>query len=290
MGKINFKPIGTFEEFCQAKEKQLIKESNEVAIDVPFYNEAVVSIITELHLIAGDPIDWRTLVDYIKVKFLIIDREVTGGDDCLVIAHVRDLLFQRYGNTFIGGDYGGITGSTAEMGAKSLVLSQLASDILRKVRIDAGLETPEPEQEQKPITTVSLDYDCWDDDYYYGESRNIRKVAGFGIFSSLVKESVDKLTVKYNKKALDYCQNKLKKVAGSLKYDDILKVIEEEEITLVDYLTGLADEYLENAKIELNGKELQNNGDERHIFKQAKKLFAHEIAKELIEKIKKETL
>ena len=55
MGKINFKPIGTFEEFCQAKEKQLIKESNEVAIDVPFYNEAVASVITELHLIAGDP-------------------------------------------------------------------------------------------------------------------------------------------------------------------------------------------------------------------------------------------
>ena len=41
MGKINFKQIGTFEEFCKAKQKQLIKESNEVAIDVPFYNEAV---------------------------------------------------------------------------------------------------------------------------------------------------------------------------------------------------------------------------------------------------------
>lgn len=290
MGKINFKQIGTFEEFFKAKQKQLIKESNEVAIDVPFYNEAVESIINDLHFIAGDPIEWRTLVDYIKVKFLIIDREVTGGDDNLVIAHVRDLLFQRYGDTFIGGDYGCITGSTAEMGAKSLVLSQLASDILRKVRIDAGLETPEPEQEQKPITTVSLDFDGWDDDYYYGESRNIRKVAGYSTFSSLVKESVDKLTVKYDKTALDYCKNKLKKVAGSLNYDDILKVVDDEDTTLVDYLTGLADEYLENTKIELNGKELQNNGDEKHIFKQAKKLFAHEIAKELIQNIKKETL
>ena len=288
MGKINFKQIGKFEEFCKTKKKQLIKENNEVAIDVPFYNEAVESVFNELRQIAGNPIDWRTLVDYIKVKFLVIDREVTGGDDCLVIAHVRDLLFNRYGDTFIGGDYGCITCSSAEMGAKSLVISQLASDILRKVRIDAGLEESEPEPEQKPITTVSLDFDDWDDDYYYGESRNIRTVAGFGTFTSLVKESVDKLTVKYDKKALDYCRDKLKKAAGSLDFKDIVEVVDEEETTLVDYLTGIAEEYLENTKIELNGKELKNNGDEKHILKQAKKLFAHEIAKELIEEIKKE--
>lgn len=289
MGKIKLKKIGTFAEFCKAKQKQLIKESNEVAIDVPFYNDAVESIISELQMIAGDPIEWRTLVDYIKMKYLVIDREVTGGDDCLVIAHIRDLLFQHYGDTFLGGDYGCFTGSTAEMGAKSLVLSQLASDILRKVRINAGLETPEPEQEDKPITTVSLDFDNWEDDYF-GENRNIRKVAGFSDFSSLLKESVDKLTVKYDKKALEYCLDKLKKEAGSLKYEDVLKVVKKEETTFSGYLTGLAEEYMESVKIELNGKELQNEGNDKLIFNQAKHLFAHEIAKELTEKIKKETL
>lgn len=289
MGKITLKPIGTFAEFCKAKQKQLIKESNEVAIDVPFYNDAVESIISELQMIAGDPIEWRTLVDYIKMKYLVIDREVTGGDDCLVIAHIRDLLFQHYGDTFLGGDYGCFTGSTAEMGAKSLVLSQLASDILRKVRINAGMETPEPEQEDKPITTVSLDFDNWEDDYF-GENRNIRKVAGFSDFSSLLKESVDKLTVKYDKKALEYCLDKLKKKAGSLKYEDVLKVVKKEETTFSGYLTGLAEEYMESVKIELNGKELQNEGNDKLIFNQAKHLFAHEIAKELTEKIKKETL
>jgi len=289
MGKIKLKKIGTFAEFCKAKQKQLIKESNEVAIDVPFYNDAVESIISEIQMIAGDPIEWRTLVDYIKMKYLVIDREVTGGDDCLVIAHIRDLLFQHYGDTFLGGDYGCFTGSTAEMGAKSLVLSQLASDILRKVRINAGLETPEPEQEDKPITTVSLDFDNWEDNYF-GENRNIRKVAGFSDFSSLLKESVDKLTVKYDKKALEYCLDKLKKKAGSLKYEDVLKVVKKEETTFSGYLTGLAEEYMESVKIELNGKELQNEGNDKLIFNQAKHLFAHEIAKELTEKIKKETL
>jgi len=289
MGKIKLKKIGTFAEFCKAKQKQLIKESNEVAIDVPFYNDAVESIISEIQMIAGDPIEWRTLVDFIKMKYLVIDREVTGGDDCLVIAHIRDLLFQHYGDTFLGGDYGCFTGSTAEMGAKSLVLSQLASDILRKVRINAGMETPEPEQEDKPITTVSLDFDNWEDNYF-GENRNIRKVAGFSDFSSLLKESVDKLTVKYDKKALEYCLDKLKKKAGSLKYEDVLKVVKKEETTFSGYLTGLAEEYMESVKIELNGKELQNEGNDKLIFNQAKHLFAHEIAKELTEKIKKETL
>ena len=82
----------------------------------------------------------------------------------------------------------------------------------------------------------------------------------------------------------------MKKEAGSLKYEDVLKVVKKEETTFSGYLTGLAEEYMESVKIELNGKELQNEGNDKLIFNQAKHLFAHEIAKELTEKIKKETL
>lgn len=290
MGKITLKPIGTFEEFCKAqKKKQLLKEQNEIAIDVPFYTAAIEAIMGDLHCLAGDPIDWNILIDYLKMKYLIIDREIPGGSgEDLIIAHVRDLLFQRFGDTILGGDCGGLTFNAAEIGTKTLVISQLAHDILHKVMVDAGLESePEPETEPKPISKVSLDYEYEDDDYcYYGE----RRVAGFNDFSNLLKEDIDRLTLKYDQKALEYCTKKLKDVAGSLKYDDIIKVVKEEETTLVDYLTGLAGEYMESVKIELNGKELKKNEDEKHIFRHAKKLFAHEIAKELLEKIKKETL
>ena len=283
--------IGSFDQFCKAqKKKQLLKENNEVAIDVPFYQDAIEFVLGDLRSIGdGDPIDWNTLIDYIKVKYLIIDREVTGTDEDLVIAHVRDLLFQRFGNTILGGDCGCLTGDTAAVGAKTLVISQLASDILHRVRVEAGLESePEPEQDPKPLSKVSLDYDYgYDDDCYYGE----RRVAGFGDFSNLLKEDVDRLTLQHDEKALEFCLDKVEKEAGSLKYDDILKVVEKKGTGLISYLTGIAEEYLETATIELNGQKLKkNNGDEKIVLKQAKKLFAYQIAKEILDSIKKETL
>lgn len=289
MGKSTIKSqrIDTFDNFCKAKEKQQIQENNEVAIDVPFYEEAVSSILGELKQVAGDPLDWRTLIDYIKTKFQIIDREIQGSDDYLVVAHVRDLLFQRYGDSFLGGA-GCITGNTAMIGAKSLVLSQLASDILQKVRVDAGIELPpEPEIAPKPLSTVSLNNsEDFDDDFFYDESRKVTMVADFNDYSNMLKESVDRISVQHDKNALDYCLGKLKKAAGSLKLDDILKVVEDEETTLNAYLTGIAEDYLETSKIELNGNRLKDKGDQRIILKQAKKLFAHEIAQQLIDRIK----
>ena len=292
MGKSTIKSqrIETFENFCKAQNKQQIQENNEVAIDVPFYEEAVESIFAELQQTAGTPIDWPTLVDYIKNKFQIIDREIIGSDDWLVVAHIRDLLFARFGDSFLAGT-GFVTGNTAAIGAKTLVISQIASDILQKVRVDAGLDTPpEPEPAQKPLSTVSLDNSAdFDDDYFYDESRKVTMVADFNDYSNMLKESVDRLTVQHDKKALDYCLDKIKKAAGSLKLDDILKVVDDEETTLNAYLTSIADEYLENSKIELNGNRLENKGDQKLILKQAKKLFAHEIAKELTDRIRKES-
>ena len=287
MGNSTIKRIGTFADFCKTRDKQLLKESNEVAIDVPFYTAAQESIIGEIQSVAGDPIDWRTLVDYIKIKYQIIDREVLGADDDLIIAHIRDLLFQHYGDTILCGDTGCITGDTAAVGAKTLVISQLASDILHKVRVNAGLEQePEPEIEPKPLSTVSLDYCDYDDDYYYGE----RKVADYNDFANLLKENVDRISAKHNKKALDYCQGRIKNTAGSLRYDDVLKVVQKKGCAFNEYLTGLAEEYLATANIELKDVRLKHSRQEKFILEEAKDFFCHQIAKEITELIKKETL
>lgn len=287
MGKSISKRIGTFAEYCKERDKQLLKESNEVAIDVPFYNSAIESILGELQYIAGDPIDWRTLVDYIKVKNQIIDREVLGADEDLVIAHLRDLLFQRYGDTFLGGDAGCLTGDSAAIGAKTLVISQLASDILHKIRVNAGLEQEqEPEIEPKPLSTVSLEYDDYYDDDYFGE----KKVADFNNFANLLKESVDRISFQHYNKALEYCQNRLKSAAGSLRYDDVLKVVEKKGKSFNEYLSGLAEEYLDTANVELKKVTSKNTRQEIFIFEEAKDYFCHQIAKEITELIKKETL
>ena len=287
MGKSIIKRIGTFADFCKARDKKLLQESNEVAIDVPFYNEAIESILGELQYIAGDPIDWRALVDYIKVKYLIIDRETQEGDENLIIAHVRDLLFNRYGDTFLGGDCGCITGDTAAIGAKTLVISQLASDILHKVRVNAGLEPEqEPEIEPKPLSTVSLDYDDYGEDDYCGE----RKVVDYYDFSNMLKENVDRISAQHDKQALDYCLTRLKKEAGSLKYDDVLKVVERKGASLDVYLSGLAEAYLATAKIEQPGSKKKTARREEIILEEAKEFFCNQIVKEVIALIKKETL
>ena len=258
-----------------------------MAIDVPFYQDAIDSIVDELQMIAGNPIDWTLLTDYIKKKFLVIDRDVQGGDDSLVIAHVRDLLFQRYGDTFLGGDAGCLTGSTAEMGAKALVMSQLASEILHRVRIEAGLNPPPvPEPDPKPLSTVSLDTG----DYYDDLPFEHHHVAGFQDFTEVLKESVNKISLQDDGKALDYCLNKIESAAGSTKLDDILKVAKKEGFQDIrGYLSSIVEGYLKTTTIELNGKSLKERGDEKPLLKVAKKLYAHEITQKIMETIKKET-
>ena len=276
--------IGTFENFCKAqKKKQLLKEQNEIAIDVPFYEAAIEAIMGDLHCLAGDPIDWDRLIDYIKMKYLIIDRDVPGGED-LIIAHVRDLLFQRFGDTILGGDCGGLTFTAAEIGAKTLVISQLASDILHKIRVDAGLEEePDPEIEPKPLSTVSLDYNDYDEDYYCGEKR----VADYNDFANNLKENIDRISAQHEKKALDYCLDRLKKTAGSLEFDDVVKVVQEKGCAFSEYMNRLVNEYLVTAKIDLKEGKQRHTRQEKFILEEAKDFFCQKIAKEITALINK---
>lgn len=69
---------------------------------------------------------------------------------------------------------------------RTLVFSQLASDILHRIRVDAGLEEePEPEIEPKTLSTVSLDYEDYDEDYFCREKR----VADYNDFANILKEN-----------------------------------------------------------------------------------------------------
>lgn len=284
MGKSTIKRIGNFAEFCKTRDKQLLKENNEVAIDVPFYNQAIESILGEIKCVADDPIDWRRLVDYIKVKYQIIDREIMGGDEDYIIAHVRDLLFQRFGDTFLGGDAGCLTVNAAAVGAKTLVISQLASDILHRIRVDAGLDQePEPEIEPKPLSTVSLDYNDYDEDYYCGEKR----VADYNDFANILKENIDRISAQHEKQALDYCLGRLKKTAGSLKFDDVLKVVQESGCAFSEYINRLVKEYMVTASIDLKEGKQKHTRQEKFILEEAKDFFCQKIAKEITALINK---
>ena len=295
MAKYKFKQIGTFEDFCKAKKTRLIKENSAVEINVPFWDDAVQFALNDLRTLAGgeNPLDWDKMVDKIKKKFALLnifDKELFT-DDSFIIAHVKDILYNIYASDgFLAGDTGCAGSySSEELGAKALILSKLADTVLQTLRVEAGLDKePEPEN-TKPVAKVSLETGF--DDDYDDLPFEYHNVADFSYFVSLLRESVDRLTLQDDDRAFDYCLNKIEADAGSLKLDDVLKVVKEEEFpNLRSYLTSLVERYLLDATIELNGKKLKDKGEEKHVLKQAKKLYAHEIVQKLTEKIKKETL
>ena len=282
MGKYNTsKQIGTFAEFCKTKQKKSIKENSEVSIEVPFWDSAIQLLLDRIHGIAGEPISWDRLVTYVKNKFIITGRDLIEDEDKLVLEYISDALFQEYGESWLDGDVL-YNYSTAELGSKALVLSTLAEEILHQVRLETGQE-PQPEAE--PTRTVSKVYltDPYEFDEYCGEAR----VAGFDRFSKLLKESVDRITTQDDGNTLDYVLNKIEKDAGSLKLDDIHNVIQEDEYkSITDYVTSIAEEHMQDFKIKLNGADMVD----KNVLKEARKMFAHQIAKDVLEKISKENL
>lgn len=282
MGKYNTsKQIGTFAEFCKSKQKKYIKENSEVSIEVPFWDAAIQLLLDKTHGIAGEPISWEKLVNSVKNKFIITGRDLIEDEDKLVLAYISDALFQEYGESWLDGDVL-YNYSTAELGGKALVLSTLAEEILHQIKQEAGQE-PQPEPE--PTRTVSKVYltDPYDFDDDCGEAR----VAGFDRFSKLLKESVDRITTQDDGNTLDYVLNKIEKDAGSLKLDDIHNVIQEDEYkSITDYVTSIAEEHMQDFKIKLNGADMVD----KNVLKEARKLFAHQIAKDVLEKISKENL
>ena len=282
MGKYNTsKQIGTFAEFCKSKQKKYIKENSEVSIEVPFWDSAIQLLLDRIHGIAGEPISWDRLVTYVKNKFIITGRDLIEDEDKLVLEYISDALFQEYGESWLDGDVL-YNYSTAELGSKALVLSTLAEEILHQVRLETGQE-PQPEAE--PTRTVSKVYltDPYEFDDYCGEAR----VAGFDRFSKLLKESVDRITAQDDGNTLDYVLNKIEKDAGSLKLDDIHNVIQEDGYkSITDYVSSLAEEHMQDFKIKLNSADMVD----KNVLKEARKLFAHQIAKDVLEMISKENL
>ena len=282
MGKYSTsKQIGTFAEFCKTKQKKSIKENSEVSIEVPFWDSAIQLLLDRIHGIAGEPISWEKLINYVKNKFIITGRDLIDDEDKLVLAYISDALFQEYGESWLDGDVL-YNYSTAELGGKALVLSTLAEEILHQVRLETGQE-PQPEAE--PTRTVSKVYltDPYEFDDYCGEG----SVASYGRFSKLLKESIDRITTQDDGNTLDYVLNKIEKDAGSLKLDDIHNVIQEDGYkSITDYVSSLAEEHMQDFKIKLNGADVVD----KNVLKEARKLFAHQIAKDVLEMISKENL
>lgn len=273
------KPIGSFADYCKSKQPKTINENSQVAIDVPFWDDAINSLLGHIHGIAGEPVSWERLVEYIKTKFIITGRELPEDDTRLVLAYIADRLFQDYGDAWVDGD-ATYSYSTAELGSKALVLSTLSDEILHQVKQETGEETvPEPEA-PNTVAKVYIE-DPYEFDDYCGEGR----VASYSKFSKLLKESVQRITTQDDGKTQDYVLNKIERAAGSLKLEDILKVVQDEEYEdLEEYVSSIAEEHMNDFKVEINGLKVVD----KNVIKTARKLFAYQVTMDVLDKISKE--
>ena len=288
------KQIGTFAEFCKSRKKQSIKpikENSAVAIEVPFWDDAVQYALSDLRFLGGggDFLDWKSMVERIKLKFSLLnifDKECFT-DDSFVVAHIKDILYHQFGaDGFLSGDTtGGENYDSEELGAKAFVISKLADEVLKQAKQEFGIEqAPEPE-EPKTVASVSLESGWGEEDYSVYEQR---RVAGFDQFSAFLKEGVNTISCQDDGNALNYVLDQVKKKAGSLKLEDIQAVLDKEGTTLKDYVTKIARDYLSGERIELNGEVLKDCEDKKNVLLVARKLFAHEIAKDAMHRIDKE--
>ena len=281
MGNTNSKQIGSFTEFCKSKKTKAIKENSEVSIEVPFWDDAIQLLLGRIHGIAGEPISWENLVNYVRNTFIITGRDLIDDEDRLVLSFISDNLFQDYGESWVDGDVL-YNYSTAELGSKALVLSSLAGEILQRVKEESG-EVPPPEPEVTNVVSKVYLTDPYEFDDYCGEGN----VASFSTFSKLLKESVQRITTQDDGNALAAVLKKIEKDAGSLELDDILEVVQEEEYKdLEEYVSTLAQEHMSDFKIEINGMKVVD----KNVLKTARKLFAYQVTKDVLEQINKENL
>lgn len=111
-------------------------------------------------------------------------------------------------------------------------------------------------------------------------------MVGYGQFTKLLRESIQRITTQDDGQALDYVLNKIEQAAGSLKLDDILKVVQEEEYKdLEEYVSSIAEEHMSDFKIEINGIKVVD----KNVLKTARKLFAYQVTMDALEAISKET-
>lgn len=286
------KQIGTFSEFCKSRKRQSVKENSSVEIEVPFWDDAVQYALSDLRFLGGGEefLEWNKMIEKIKMKFSLLgifDKSIFT-DDAFVIAHVKDIVYHNYcADGYLSGQTGGADNYDAEeLGAKAFVISKLADEVLRQARLEFGIEQmPEPE-DPKTVATVSLE-SGWGEEEDYSTYEQ-RRVAGFGQFSAFLKEGLETISCQDDGRTLDKVIDQIKKKAGSLKMKDIQKVLDKEGTTLKDYVTKVARDYLSTEKIVLNGTELKDCEDKKNVLLIARKLFAHEIAKDALQRIDKE--
>ena len=218
------KRIGTFKQFL----KQKLNEGN-VSIECDFWDEAQGRIMDLLSQQCQGCLSWEALVKYVKNKNQILGKDDPGYDEALLLQHIKDLIFQLYGDSLYTSALCDWGENNSEIQAKGLVVSELAKVIFEKVN-----DTRKSPDDPVPGTISLIDKDKamgQDEDEYYEdfpyESHKVRPVKKFYDYTKLLKEAVAFMDCPDHDACIDYCIKRIKKEAGNLDPEAILQVAQD---------------------------------------------------------------
>lgn len=230
------KRIGSFKNFLQQQNKQRLNEAR-VSLEIEWWDPCIAEVMQIMKDECAGSLDYETLVNYVKGKFQILGRPDPGYDEGFLLQHIKDLIFQLHGDSFVC-DGMCNWGDTSEIQAKGLVVSELAKVILDKVmETIKSPDDPIPgetrvslvdrkEQEDEPDTTIdnngTVEYE--EDLPYEYESHKVRPVKGFRDYAKMLKESVAIIDIISKTDCIQYCLDRVKQEVGSFDPDELFNV------------------------------------------------------------------
>lgn len=296
------KKIGTFKQFLK---EQSVKKVNEarVSLEIEWWDECIVEVMQIMKDECAGSLDYETLVNYVKGKFQILGRPDPGYDEGFLLQHIKDLIFQLHGDSFVC-DGMCSWGDTSEIQAKGLVVSELAKVILDKVlETKKTSDDPNPGEtrvsltDKQPRTLVPMTEPVSDEEEDYMDDlpfESKRPVKKFNDYTKSLNETVGIIDMACQKECINYCLDRIKEEVGSYNADEIFNVASQTvdprvkaRIVLL-YVKQMVIDYLSSEKAQLavvntNGK--KGKDIPKEALEKGLDVLYHDIADEVLVKI-----
>ena len=298
------KKIGTFKEFLKEQSVKKINEAR-VYLEVDWWDSCIVEVMQIMKDECAGSLDYETLVNYVKGKFSILGRPDPGYDEGFLLQHIKDLIFQLHGDSFVC-DGMCSWGDTSEIQAKGLVVSELAKVILDKVmETIKSPDDPTPGEtrvslvDKQPRTLVPMTEPVSDEEEDYMddlpfESHKVSPVKGFNDYTKSLNETVGIIEISCQKECINYCLDRIKEEVGSYNADEIFNVASQAADPKVKarvvllYVKAMVIDYLSGEKAQLavvNTNDKKGKDIPKEVLEQGLDKLYHDIADEVLVKI-----
>ena len=298
------KRIGTFKQFLNEQSVKKINEAR-VSLEIEWWDECIVEVMQDLADECNGFLDYETLVNYVKGKFQILGRPDPGYDEGFLLQHIKDLIFQLHGDSFVC-DGMCSWGDTSEIQAKGLVVSELAKVILDKVlETKKTSDDPNPGEtrvsltDKQPRTLVPMTEPVSDEEEDYMDDlpfESKRPVKKFNEYSKYLNETVGvgMIETSCQEKCIQYCLDRIQKEVGSYNADEIFNVASQTvdprvkaRIVLL-YVKQMVIDYLSGEKAQLGVVNVNGNKGKdipKDILEKGLDQLYQDIADEVLVKI-----